>query len=156
MPKLGGSAFQDKKVLLRSLGTLTLLQRQHQSQVVRAATVLLTEIRETLNQPGSGRVYPSRTGSGLHQASKPGEPPAPDTFELRKSGRIEHHGVFPRTFARVVVGGPRAPYAPPLEFGSRDRKLLPRPFMAPSLKRATPKMRRIMLFNVRISELGIG
>ena len=55
-------------------------------------------IKEKLSQPGTGRVYKSRgitsrlAGPGttkrskqLHQASAPGEPPAPDIGELRRS-----------------------------------------------------------------------
>ena len=70
--------------------------------------------------------------TGLHRASAPGEPPAPDTGTLRRSAFIE------RTDRGVRVGV-AMPYAAALEFGTtragRDRKtvILPRPFLRPAL-----------------------
>lgn len=70
--------------------------------------------------------------TGLHRASAPGDPPAPDTGTLRRSAFIE------RTETGVRVGVAMA-YAAALEFGTtragRNRKtvILPRPFMRPAL-----------------------
>lgn len=43
------------------------------------------KIREVLSRRGSGRIYRSKTGSGTHQASAPGEPPSPDTYRYLNS-----------------------------------------------------------------------
>jgi hypothetical protein len=72
--------------------------------------------REELSQPGSGRVY------GSHQASAPGQPPAPDTGALLRSVRVRRLG---NGYPGVVWGGPTAPYARWLEYGTRTMR--PRP-----------------------------
>ncbi|GAB1340884.1 hypothetical protein [Gemmatimonas sp.] len=70
--------------------------------------------------------------TGLHRASAPGDPPAPDTGTLRRSAFIE------RTETGVRVGVAMAAAAA-LEFGTtragRNRKtvILPRPYMRPAL-----------------------
>lgn len=70
--------------------------------------------------------------TGLHRASKPGDPPAPDTGALKRSAFIE------RTAKGARVGVAMA-YGVPLEFGttragrSRNVVILPRPFMRPAL-----------------------
>jgi hypothetical protein len=122
----------------RSFNSLAVLAALNRQGLERAANVLLNVLKITLNQAGSGRWYPSRTGQGMHQASAPGEPPAPDTRKLLKSAHIEHPGP---EVVRVMVDGKAAAV---LEHGSRNRKLKPRPFMRPSLKKATPLMRVIM------------
>lgn len=70
--------------------------------------------------------------TGLHRASKPGDPPAQDTGALRRSTFIE------RTERGVRVGVAMA-YGLPLELGTtragRNNKtvIVPRPFMRPAL-----------------------
>lgn len=126
---------------------------------LKAAIILEREIKLTLSQPGSGRWYPSRANKGrrgkwlakggkgrykpiMHQASAPGEPPAPDLADLRRTiGHEELPGGF-------RVGSPLI-RAPRLEYGGVSRtpqggivKLKPRPFMRPALAKALPKMQR--------------
>lgn len=59
----------------------------------------------------------------LHRASKPGDPPAPDTGDLRRSTFMEESA------ERIVVGVQMA-YARFLEFGTE--RMAPRPFMRPA------------------------
>lgn len=92
-----------------------------------AAVVLMGEIRTMLSQRGTGRWYKSRgvrsrlrrkgtkrRVTQMHQASAPGEPPAPDIGELRRSIGIDEDG------ATLRVGTPLR-YAPALEFGTKGR-----------------------------------
>lgn len=94
-----------------------------------AAEVLAKHVREGLSLPGSGRVYRSRRGDGsLHQASAPGEPPAPDTEALMESVR---------PIPTNAEGAAAVEVAPPggwLERGTRT--ILPRPFMADAVEAA--------------------
>lgn len=69
--------------------------------------------------PHSGRVY----GKRRHQASAPGEAPAPDTGTLM--GSIYHERVSPLT----AVVGSRMVYSAYLEYGTR--KMAPRPAWTP-------------------------
>lgn len=89
-----------------------------------------------------------RTLTGLHRASAPGEPPAPDTGTLRRSAFVE------RTGNGVRVGVAMA-YARALEFGttsagkSRRTTILPRPFMRPSRVAAEARMGQIFVATMR-------
>lgn len=128
----------------------------------RAAAVLSAQIARELSQPGSGRFYARTTskrdgkkaraaarilnnsagkvelaGLGriltkLHRASAPGEPPAPDTGNLKRSGFIE---AISTTARRVGVA---AVYGKWLEFGTP--RIAPRPFMRPALAKAKQRM----------------
>ena len=117
---------------LAAFGTKT--EQRARKQLKEPAQVLLEEVRSQLNRPGSGRVYGrGRLGSKLHQASAPGEPPAPDTGKLRDSAHVEQDGET----LRVMVDGENAAG---LEFGSRAGKLAPRPFMRAALAAARARM----------------
>lgn len=118
--------------------------------VKKAALVLEKKLKEKLSHPGSGRTYPARKGRGKHQASAPGEPPAPDLGDLRKSiGQEVVNGK-----RRVGTGLRRAPS---LEFGNiwptstgGNRVLAPRPFMRPAVEEATEDMKSEMIGDLRI------
>lgn len=79
-------------------------------------------------------------GMGPHQASRPGEPPAPDTGRLRNSVRTIDTSNAKRI--RVRVGTP-VKYAPWLEFGTRY--MAARPFMRPAFMLARSGMRKAMI-----------
>lgn len=81
-----------------------------------AASQAQAEVVVKLSQPGSGRVY------GKHQASAPGEPPAPDTGQLRQSVFSEVLRDGNDVVGRVVEN---KEYAAPLETGTD--KIAPRP-----------------------------
>lgn len=84
----------------------------------KAETVLKEDI---LRRPGSGKIY------GKHQASAPGEPPAPDTDNLRSNTNadpnIREEG--DDLVGRVVSN---AEYAQALEKGTE--RMAARPFMS--------------------------
>ena len=125
--------------------------------LLRAGIILQTQWSAQLNQPGSGQTYDTefRTINGRvvpvgkaarsHTASAPGEPPAPDTGELKRSIAV----------ARVAGGvrvGSGLRYALALEYGVNvsGSKVSPhpdasfvlqaRPHARPALKKAKRKM----------------
>lgn len=121
--------------------------------LVRAALVLEGEWKQVLNTPGRGRVY------GKHQASAPGDPPAPDMGTLLRS--ITHEPIDETTI-RV---GTNVEYAELLEFGTLPRGgkakggrgklgarlggIAPRPHARPALARAEPGMTVALAEEVR-------
>jgi hypothetical protein len=63
--------------------------------VTRASQMIRQRMREKLNEPKSGRLYPKRGGAGFtraHRASAPGEAPASDTKALENSLQIAKKG----------------------------------------------------------------
>lgn len=110
--------------LRRTLGTVDAVALQ---LVIRGKGELLVTTRTVLSSPGNGKFYRSRKpGGGIHQASAPGEAPAPDTGKYRASiitragkgaPNIYFLGVgSQKDFARELEygrpGGTRPPMAP--------------------------------------------
>lgn len=126
--------------------------------IEQAGLVLEREIKIELSKPGSGRVYPKRRGRGQHQASAPGQPPAPDLGDLRRTiGREIRGGV-------MRVGSPLE-RAPALEFGAISVApngtrvvLKPRPFMRTAIKRAEKQMNEAVVaeLEIRGKRVGLG
>jgi phage gpG-like protein len=106
------------------------------------ATQYANEVKLRMrNSPATGKIY--RRGGIEHQASAPGEPPAPDSGRLENSvqWRVRHEGLH--WFAEV---GTNVGYALFLEFGAakglKNRQgkltqvqwiLFPRPVWGPAL-----------------------
>lgn len=91
---------------------------------VRAATIEAKALTiGELSKPGQGKTY--RRGSITHRASKPGDPPAPDTGRLRQSVQSE---VFATPDGALGVVSVNASYAEHLELGTE--KMKPRPFIS--------------------------
>lgn len=105
------------------------LQAKRPAAARAMAVVFEGFLKAELSQPGSGRWY------GPHQASAPGEPPAPDTGNLRASVIAEHHADGSST---VTESGPGARA---LELGAPERGLMPRPHFRVALRKALPTMR---------------
>lgn len=101
----------------------------------QVALELLAEIDDVLSQSGNGRLYPSRTGSGLHRASAPGEPPAPDTTSYRQSWDMEIGESDQGGYADVFTADERGPW---LEFGTRN--MMPRPHLRLATERLAGKI----------------
>jgi hypothetical protein len=101
----------------------------------KAAETLKDAIHDSLDHAGHGRFYPSRKGDGtLHQASAPGEPPAPDLGELRDDVQVVR--LSPEEIA-VGFNDPRSTW---LELGTDT--IAPRPFMHDAIEAAIPAMER--------------
>lgn len=110
---------------------LAALDRLTEAKATRGlqAAALRGEARlknDLLSQPGSGRIYPRGKGRS-HQASAPGEPPAPDTGELRRrtqaDTQVRRDG--DTLVGRVVVN---TEYAAGLEVGTE--RVAPRPYLS--------------------------
>jgi phage gpG-like protein len=132
-----------------------------------AAVALEGAIKEELSHPGTGVVYVvGRTKGRLrkdgtrgkgksttHQASAPGEPPAPDTGLLRNS---IHHEVDDD---KATVGT-NLEYAQPLEFGTTSAGkghhtvIAPRPFMRPALAKVRDQLNGIVVSGLRSAGSG--
>lgn len=76
---------------------------------------------QELRQPGKGELRPG----GMSRASRPGDPPAPDTGALRRSLATE---LSRKADGLVMEVSANKEYAAPLEFGTE--KMKPRPFMS--------------------------
>jgi hypothetical protein len=105
--------------------TISRSARYKASQIVRdTAFSILLLARHAMMGPKHGKVYqkPGR----VHQASAPGEAPAIDLGNLINSLNVE---IVSDLTARVTVG---AEYGSPLEFGTVDGRVAPRPFLRPA------------------------
>jgi HK97 gp10 family phage protein len=95
---------------------------------VRAATSeAKRQTIEMLSQQGKGRAY-KRGKTKTHIASRPGDPPAPDTGRLRNSTQSE---VFRTGDGAIGIVSVNTEYARALELGTE--KIAPRPFLARTL-----------------------
>ena len=116
-----------EEINARLTGLFAVLRAQAARWLRPAGVVLVGETRTTLSRPGTGRWYKSRgiasrlgrkgtkkRAKQMHQASAPGDPPAVDVGELRRSIGIDENG------ATIRVGTPLR-YAPALEFGTKSR-----------------------------------
>lgn len=88
-----------------------------------------SRIKEELDTPPerTGRIY--QTPTGEHQASAPGEPPAPYTRQLIDSVDTDFIQEGEGFFEGYTYS--TAPYVLSLEFGLSDKNLLPRPAWQP-------------------------
>lgn len=98
--------------------------------VTRGSLQAANELKVILGPEGgarTGRIYSKgKDGSIKHQASAPGESPAPDTGSLRQSAT--HQTV--RQEGNKIIGGAgvSAPHALALELGTENME--PRPFIS--------------------------
>lgn len=121
--------------------------------LLRAALVLEENWKRILDTPPArtGRVY------GKHQASAPGEPPAPDTRGLLESithevgtAAIGGRGRLGSGIASSVRVGTNHPAAELLEFGTV--KMAPRPHARPALAASRDEMKGVVVAELRVRE----
>lgn len=118
----------------------TAKERMHEAvNLVRNATV------ETLSgdrKPDPDRIYrvPGTKKPKFYQASSPGEPPAVQLGDLRKSVK---RGVKKERGKLTGYVGSKLPKAPMLEFGTR--KMAPRPWLRPSFEKSEADIRDIFM-----------
>lgn len=113
-----------------------MINRQVLSRARRGTNILRNSAMTVLGQDGSGRRY--RNG---HVASAPGQPPAPDTGNLRRNWReqsfAQANGLGRGVDIRLRITSD-VPYAKYLEFGTR--KMAPRPFREKIRSKARPEI----------------
>lgn len=132
------------------------LNRQIEGNVrvglILAGKGIVELVRASMAASGGGRTY--KTKFGIHTASGPGMPPAPQTWRLHDS--IAYHTNFgdsspvgpradkgdkiskpKRAMGGYVVSiGSNVPYALSLEKGNRVKKTAARPYLWPALKKS--------------------
>ena len=103
---------------------LAILPDEVESRTQAAATLIEGEVKEILTGQRSGRRYKVPATSRTWQASRPFEPPAVRTGELRRKyrGFVKGSGIYSEGF----VGSPTI-YSKWLEFGTR--KMAARPHL---------------------------
>ena len=111
-----------------------------EGRMLEAVNEVRNATLETLSGSRSGRIY-KVPGTGVeYTASAPGEPPAVQLGDLRKSvkGGIEKEG-------KDVIGfvGSELPKASMLEMGTS--KMLPRPWLRPSFEKSVDKVKSIFV-----------
>jgi hypothetical protein len=109
------------------------IRAQTRAALWGAALDLQATWQDVLNTPGSGRTY--KRGSVSHTASKPGDPPAPDTGALRSSIAVVQ---MDDDTVRVGTG---LDYGRFLEFGTKD--IEPRPHARPAKDAAWHSMQNV-------------
>lgn len=125
-----------RQIEIEVRGLVSEINRAAISNGVRGVQILRSAALEVLGQDGSGRVY--RNG---HVASAPGQPPAPDTGNLRKNWRQKviaaPNGIGNGVRIRMQIKTDTF-YAKFLEYGTR--KMAPRPFHDRIKTKARPEI----------------
>ncbi len=110
-----------------------------EDRMMEAVNEVRNTTLETLSGPRTGRTYLVPGTQTEYTASAPGEPPAVQLGDLRKSvkGGIEKVG-------KDLVGfvGSDLPKAPWLEYGTT--KMLPRPWLRPSFEKSLVKVKEVL------------
>lgn len=118
--------------LRRKLGDIPKRTRKAVFRVLQQGGQLVADeaARRIIDGPKTGAVRPSKWRKGAkHQASAPGESPASD------SGRLAQSITWVGQEAALQVDiGTATPYAAPLELGTEDGTIAPRPFLGPALR----------------------
>ena len=125
-----------RQVEIEVKGIVAQINRAAVSRGVRGVNLLRNAALEVLGQNGSGRVY--RNG---HVASAPGQPPAPDTGNLRRNWRqrVYAHGNGKGNGVTVHMQiSSQMFYSVFLENGTR--KMAARPFHEPIKTKARPQI----------------
>ena len=111
------------------------INRQVVGRAKRGAVLLRNSAAQVLGQDGTGRVY------GRHRASAPGQPPAPDTGNLRRNWReesfVQSNGLGRGLDVKLRIRSD-VPYAKYLEFGTH--KMSPRPYVERIRSKARPEI----------------
>lgn len=139
-------------------------QARAKRAITKGALLLETEVKKELSKSGTGRKYKRRKkpgkiksdrkvinvqskGGKYHIASAPGEPPAVDFGNLRSSITHEVTQDFESWIGIVgtnlKVGDKNHNLGVVLEFGTKDGRIKPRPFMKIALARVRPQLREI-------------
>jgi phage gpG-like protein len=155
MAKTGGGGFQatfsiDTKDFLVGLADA---QKEYDRRAKRAVTLgkfmFIAEVKKTISQKGTGRVY--TRGGVTHVASAPGQPPVVDQGGLKNSiaGIVERE--FMGWVAKVGTG---IEYGRVLELGGyagkgRTTFIAARPYLLTTLMRIRPQL--IALFSAVLS-----
>ena len=104
-------------------------------------TKITDDIKESMAKTtrDSSRSYHTHNKKIPHHPSAPGNPPAPDTGNLRNSIRFSVENAGNAVKGRIGSTQNKPPYGAYLEYGTSN--ILPRPWLAPAIERNTDFMR---------------
>ena len=111
-----------------------------EERMLEAATEIRNITLETLSGPRSGRVYRVPGTRQTYIASSPGQAPAVQLGDLRKSVEF---GIEKEGSSVIGYVGSKLSKAAILEHGSRH--MLPRPWLRPSFEKGTDKVKGIFM-----------
>jgi len=119
-------------------GVMKEIDKTAWKRMLEAVNAVRNETLETLSGSRSGRVYRVPGTKKTYQASAPGEAPAQQLGDLRKSvtGGLKKEG-------RNIIGyvGTGLDYGPMLEYGTS--KMAPRPWLRISFEKSMAEVKRI-------------
>lgn len=117
------------------------INQNARSRATRGLNIIRNVTLVVLGQNGSGRVY-RRGKKGVHIASAPNEPPAPDSSDLRKNWTrtqfVKPNGMGKYGLRITLKSESDMPYQKFLQFGTR--RMAPREHINRIKKRATPQI----------------
>ena len=108
-------------------------------------------IRAVLARPSGGR-HRNLRAAGVHRASAPGDPPTVNTGNLRRSIQMARPEPVRNATRKGWRIGIAAVYAKALEYGYR--RLLPRPYVRPTIEKMKPLAQRMMRNRLRLAGFG--
>lgn len=117
-------------------------EKKLRSHIQRASTLVENEAKKSIMKGGTGITYQKYNPRRQHIASAPNEPPASDTGFLVNSISSNVTRKTNSVVGQIIAS---APYAPYLEFGTKEmlEKGGPRPFMQPALEKNKARIMRI-------------
>lgn len=128
---------KDYKIRWYGSQVLTLATRANKDAMHKATFLVERDVKQSFPKVGSGRIYSKGKGK-IHIASRPDEPPAIDTGNLRASiqSKVQVRGIN-------VIGevGSDMPYSLYLELGTRT--MAKRPYLMPMVRKDKRKINDI-------------
>jgi hypothetical protein len=131
----GLAAYAVKAQIMASMGEPKTGRSYARGRIGRKASANTKGLRTYQTKKGTTMGI---VGYKVHRASAPGQAPAIDTGHLINTISVQH---VRQCLWQVGVS---AAYAMPLEFGTADGKLAPRPFMRPACKIVFPSFAAAM------------
>ena len=112
-----------------------------EARMLESVNLVRNTVLETLSGSRSGRIYRVPGTKRDYVASAPGEPPAVQVADLRKSIK----GGVEKGEGRVMgFVGTDLPKGVWLEFGTHDNRIEPRPWLRPSFEKASDGIKEII------------
>lgn len=102
------------------------------------------------------RAYYSNNKTKAHHPSLPGNPPAPDTGNLRESIRYEVHNDDGNVYGIVGTTQKDPDYGLYLEYGTSDGRIAPRPWLRPAMRKNNDFIRTTIAKAVKDTLTGVG
>lgn len=93
--------------------------------------------------------YYKNNKTKAHHPSLPGNPPAPDTGNLRESIRYEVHNDDGKVYGIVGSTQKKPDYGLYLEYGTSDGRIAPRPWLRPAMRNDNEFIHRTIAIAVK-------